>query len=213
MSHHQSSNPFCVHKIKMGSQVKSEPDSDVSYTELFVRSLEDRPERVAVPTREEVIAICPSPQASPMEVREWLANYLSYRGLPREMSECFIWRGVELHMATIGELTDAFKQHCKLLKGEAEMVARDVCFIIQQKSIPPRRTPLRIYVESVYGKALYTILMQHIDPNSTYFEVLVSHICWVGFIILQFVLIGLVRTTIDFLSLMVLPRPRPISNP
>jgi len=100
--------------------------------------------KITAPTRQEVIEICPGLQASPTEVRDWFASYLAYRGIPREKSEKFFWRGIELHRASYGTLVDAFKQHCGTLDWEAEILAYDVYTIVEVSlnRTEPNRTEL-----------------------------------------------------------------------
>ncbi|KAI1817657.1 hypothetical protein GGS20DRAFT_531330 [Poronia punctata] len=165
-----------------------------------LRMTDNGGKRVAAPTRQKVIAICPGLQASPTEVRDWFAVYLAYRGIPSSKAHNFFWRGVELHRANYASLVDAFKQHCGTLEWEAEILAYDVFTIVEGSIPPPERTVFQVYVESVFGYDYYMNLMQWTRPNTSLLDYANCAFCWLGFSFIHLVLLLITAVIIGFLT-------------
>ncbi|KAI1318990.1 hypothetical protein F5Y16DRAFT_414344 [Xylariaceae sp. FL0255] len=160
------------------------------------RSVDPRP-----PTRQTILSSVPGLQASPAEVRDWLALYLSYRGMkPLDAKKFVGWRGLELHRASYSDLVDAFRQHCGRLDWEAEVLGLDVYSIVEGSIPPPDRTIFQIYVEEVFGYEFYSSLMQQwTRPNRSFVDRVNSVFCWVGFALIHAVLVLIFAVIVGFL--------------
>ncbi|KAI0023359.1 hypothetical protein F4780DRAFT_77752 [Xylariomycetidae sp. FL0641] len=153
-----------------------------------------------LPNRTEIIAACPGLQASPTQVRDWLAAYLRYRGLDAGGAARFFWRGVELHRATYGTLLEAFRQHCGMLEWEADILAYDIYTIIESSIPPPKRTIFQEYVEALFGYEFYSnLLLWTAKPNPGFLDRANCAFCWTGFFIIHAVLSLIVAVIVGFL--------------
>ncbi|KAI2606766.1 hypothetical protein GGR54DRAFT_408153 [Hypoxylon sp. NC1633] len=136
--------------------------------------------------RAEIVTTCPGPHASPSAVRHWFQSYLIYRGLDPVASDKFFWRGPELHRVKASDLHEAFKTHCSLLDWEADVLASDVCSILQRSALPPNRTYFQNYVEFLLEPGYYPKLM--FDNRYPQFAVyVVGILAWVSFIAIHLV--------------------------
>ncbi|KAI1088576.1 hypothetical protein F5B19DRAFT_496224 [Rostrohypoxylon terebratum] len=136
-------------------------------------------------TRAGIIGSCPGKEASPSVVRDWFRAYLYYRGLDREASRMFLWRGEELYRAQIPELRDAFKQYCDLQEWEADIIATDVYEILRRALPVSERTFFETYVYYVLGCDSYRKLMfdtreptimDYVGGVSTWVKFLAGHL-------------------------------------
>ncbi|KAI1453742.1 hypothetical protein F4805DRAFT_358281 [Annulohypoxylon moriforme] len=132
--------------------------------------------------RTQIIKGCPSKQASPITVRDWISDYLSYRGLDQEASNKFFWRGIELYRAKIPELRDAFKKNCDLQDWEADIIANDVHAILEKALPQSERTPFQMYVDFLLGFDYYRKLTMFKNRDATLMDYIVGILTWIKFI-------------------------------
>ncbi|KAI0475617.1 hypothetical protein GGR56DRAFT_675731 [Xylariaceae sp. FL0804] len=151
------------------------------------------------PSRGEVLGTCPGLEASPTQVRDWLATYLVYRGLDAAGADGFFWRGAELHRASYPTLFDAFKNHCGLLDWEAELLAYDIYTVLEDSIPPPSKTLFQKYVENVFGYEFYSSLLQWKKPNPGFLDRANCVFCWIGFLVIHIVFFGIFRIVSKFI--------------
>ncbi|KAI0895212.1 hypothetical protein F4806DRAFT_92581 [Annulohypoxylon nitens] len=132
--------------------------------------------------RAQIIGSCPSKEASPSVVRDWIRLYLCYRGLDQEASNKFLWRGAELYRAQIPELRNAFKRHCDLQDWEADIIANDVHSILEKALPVSQRSFFEIYVYYVLGFDSYRKLMFKETRDPTLMDYLAGVSTWAKFL-------------------------------